>query len=172
MSDGVRPPGMRLWIRIVLFASLAMNLLIVGLVAGAIARGGPFRDGGPGSREPVTPYTRAFEEEQRRDLRRVLTREFVREREGGTRRGVTEAYREALDVLRSEPYDPEAMEEILRRQAELTDRRRRMGEAVLATYLAGLSMDERAAYADRLEEEIESFRRKRKTRDGKDKPAR
>jgi uncharacterized membrane protein len=155
---------MRPWIRVLLVGSLAMNLLVVGLVAGVMVRGGPF-GGGPSGREPVTPYTRAIAETDRGALRRELGR-ALRNRDG-TRGEVTAAYKEALSILRADPYDAAAMEAILRKQAELTDRRRRQGEAFLAGYLARMSIDERHAYADRLEDEIERFRRKHAGRDGK-----
>lgn len=166
MQEGKERQGMRGWLRVVLFASLAMNLLIVGLVAGAAFRGGPFRDGGPGGREPVTPYTRAFEEDQRKDLRRALARAFVGARDG-TRSEITLAYREALGLLRADPYDADAMRAVLRKQAELSDTRRRKGEDVLGSYLAGMTVEERRAYADRLEAEIVRFGRKRGDHDGK-----
>ncbi len=43
--------GMRLWLRVLLFASLALNLLIVGLVAGAFLRMG--KDGGRPTHSPA-----------------------------------------------------------------------------------------------------------------------
>lgn len=158
--------GMRGWLRVVLFGSLALNLLVVGLVAGATVRGGPYHAGGPSAREPVTPYTRAFEEDQRKDLRRDLRRAIVGTRDG-TRGEITEAYAQALSLLRAEAFDAAAMRAVLRRQAELSNTRRRKGEEVLAVYLAQMSAQERRAYADRLEEEVARFGRKHGGRDGK-----
>lgn len=161
MTETTKPSRLRPGLRIVLLGSLALNLLVVGLVAGALLRGGPFRDGSPHGREPVTPYTSAFAEDQRRDLRRALGRAFRQDHDKAPASDLVDSYQEALQLLRSEPFDSAAMSAILRRQAELTDKRRRAGEGILADYIAGLSAEERRAYADRLEEEVERFNRKR-----------
>lgn len=161
MTEKTNTSRLRPGLRIVLLGSLALNLLVVGLVAGALVRGGPFRDGPPHGREPVTPYTSAFAEDQRRDLRRALGRALRRDHDKAPAADLSESYQRALQLLRSDPFNAAAMAEILRRQAELTDKRRRTGEGILADYLAGLSPEERRAYAERLEEEVERFERRR-----------
>lgn len=158
------------WMRPLLIVSLAVNLLVAGVVLGALVRGGgSHRDFGPSGRDPVLPYTRALSEEQRHALRNDLAQAFGRGRgeafgqgrdgQGRDGRGaLVQSFDAALTVLRSDPFDAAAMQEILRRQAELTDLRRRLGEEVLAAHLARLSPEERRAYADRLEAELSRLR--------------
>jgi uncharacterized membrane protein len=151
--------------RPLLIVSLAVNLLVAGVVLGALVRGGgSHRDFGPSGRDPVLPYTRALSQEQRHALRDDLAQAFGRGRgeafgQGRDGRGaLVQSFDAALTVLRSDPFDAAAMQEILRRQAELTDLRRRLGEEVLAAHLARLSPEERRAYADRLEAELSRLR--------------
>jgi uncharacterized membrane protein len=153
------------WMRPLLIVSLAVNLLVAGVVLGALVRGGgSHRDFGPSGRDPVLPYTRALSQEQRHALRDDLAQAFGRGRgeafgQGRDGRGaLVQSFDAALTVLRSDPFDAAAMQEILRRQAELTDLRRRLGEEVLAAHLARLSPEERRAYADRLEAELSRLR--------------
>lgn len=150
--------------RVVLFASLALNLLVVGAVAGFLVMGppGPPHDR-PGGDDPALPYTRALTEDQRRDLRGALRGEVLRDRQEmrAIREGVITGYREALGVLRADPYDPAALEALMAAQAERSAAVRVRGQKVLSDYVAGMSAAERAAYADRLEETLAKFQRKR-----------
>ena len=151
--------GMSGWVRVVFFASLALNLLVVGLVAGLIWNGGPPRADALSGRDGVTPYTRAFDDSQRRAIRRALRRAFVEGRRD--REGLVGPYREALELLRADPFDAVAMAAVLDRQAAFSEQRRQRGQEVLTRFLAGLSVAERQAYADRLEDEIARLQRRR-----------
>lgn len=145
----------RRWLRVVLFLSLALNLLVVGAVAGFVLKGPPLPRGD--RNDPVLPYTRAFDEDQRRavwqDLRRGLTRDG-----GAMRAGYLEDYRSALEILRADPYRPDRMEALLAAQAARGAEVRAEGQKVLSAYLAAMSVEARKAYADRLEQEIERMR--------------
>ncbi|WGW05597.1 periplasmic heavy metal sensor [Tropicibacter oceani] len=166
-KDSPTPPRMRPWLRVLLFASLALNLAIAGMAAGVVLRGGSPHDRHE-SRDFVTPYTRAFDERQRDDLRRALRDGYLtRKDKDGARDDLTLDYRAALDVLRSEPFDAAAMAAILERQGARTADRQAMGQQVLSTYLAALSPQEREAYAQRLAQEITRLeaRRERWKRD-------
>ncbi|MCC1492179.1 periplasmic heavy metal sensor [Cognatishimia sp. F0-27] len=160
MSGNDTPPrAVRRWTRYLLIGSLALNLLILGAVAGFLVRGGP-GIGPRDARDPVAPYTRALTETQRDDLRRSLRRNFlVEDRETRTERraGILEDYRDALTTLRADPFDPDPLRVVLDRQSARGEDRRRKGQEALAQYLAGLSSEERKAFADRLEQEISRF---------------
>lgn len=154
--------GMKRWQKGLLFGSLAMNLAVVGLVAGVAFGGGKFgppRMHGP-DKDAVAPFTRAFTADQRDALRKSLRQSFFENR--GERGGIVQDYREALDVLRTEPYDRERMDTLLDQQSARGQSRRQKGQLVLSEFLAGLTAEERATYADRLEEEIANFARRRK----------
>lgn len=145
--------GMRGWVKAVLVGSLALNLLVAGLAVGAFLHGPPGHT--PRDRDPALPFTRAFDEDQRRDLRRALHAEFRQRREDGS--GLIEDYQQALTVLRAEPFDPEALRAALEAQGARADMRRVRGQAILAQMLGNMSPEARRAYADRLEHELQDI---------------
>ena len=145
----------RRWVRVVLFVSLALNLLVVGAIAGMVLKGPPVARNDRS--DPVLPYTRAFDEDQRRELRRDLWRSV--RRDSATMRAVYLAdYQRALTLLRGEPFDPASLEALLKEQGKRADEMRLRGENVLMTFLAEMTVEERRAYADRLELELEKMR--------------
>lgn len=157
------PQRMSPGLRIVFFLSLAMNLLIVSLVAGFLLRGE--RDGPPprNARDMVAPYTAALSREDRREIGRRI---FQGLREEGPRRGLRERaraeYQEALELLRADPFDASAFAEVLGRQSSRAVARQKRGEDVLVRHLATMSSAERAAYADRVEEALEHGKTRRR----------
>ena len=58
--------------RILLGVSLALNLLVVGAVVGALAKGSSNRGGPPGTREVSSPYVSAFDREDKRGMRKDM----------------------------------------------------------------------------------------------------
>ena len=73
------------------------------------------------------------------------------------REGPAQAYRESLVLLRADPYDAAAVEALMARQSERARERLELGQRVLAKRLAAMSPAERAAYADRLESQLDAF---------------
>ncbi|MGP6087552.1 periplasmic heavy metal sensor [Antarctobacter jejuensis] len=148
-----RRPGR--WLRVLLFVSLAFNLLVVGLVIGFVLNGPPKPRGD--RTDPVLPYTRAFDQDQQRELRQALRRSFRSEGQG-VRDGYLSDYETALELLRADPFDAERIAEVLKAQAARGVDVRQRGQKVLSGYLAAMSPEERRAYADRLEAEVEAMR--------------
>lgn len=147
---------MALWLRVVLFASLALNLAVAGVVVGGVLHGAPGWDHGPPrGRDFVTPYTRAFTEEERHEIGARLREEFRRDRPD--RGGFVAGYRRGLEALRAEPFSAGAFAETLEAQGEEAERRQEVGQDVLVGYVAAMSPEARAAYADRLEEQLDWF---------------
>lgn len=145
------PPGGRA-VRVVLALSLALNLLVAGMVLGAFVTGG-WGGGGPGERAGrVSPAASAFvgalEPEQRRALGRALAAE--RELLRATRREMRARAEEALRLLRSDPFDAAAFAALLADQRAAQARRQQLGERLLVERLSAMNAAERAAYADRL----------------------
>ena len=68
------PKSSRLWVRVLLVVSLALNLLVIGAVAGVIIKGGPFKHGGPPhmAQGGVGPLTQALSKEDRRAIGREM----------------------------------------------------------------------------------------------------
>lgn len=151
-TETAKPRGTRQWVRVLLFASLALNLMVVGLAAGLIWRGPPDHRAPSQSRDQSMPYTRALERDDQRALRRQLRDAFSGAPHD--RGNLARAYRRSVDLLRADPFDPDALRANLDAQSLNALSRLKTGQKVLADYLASMSPSQRAAYADRLEQEI------------------
>jgi uncharacterized membrane protein len=139
------------WRRWLLVVSLALNLLVLGLVAGAVLRGGP---PGGGARVDLTPgpLLRAFEAEDR-----AAIRAGVQARRPLDRRARIEMRRDMRamrDALRAETFEPARIRALMDRQfARLRTIQGRAADQVL-DQLATMSPAERRALADRFEAEM------------------
>lgn len=165
MSDSHSPPSpprTRPWVRIVLFVSLALNLLVLGLVAGAFLG---FRKDGA-DREPraalvrdlgLGPYLQALSQEDRTEIRKSAHAQ--RPRLKGGRAQMQATFRETITVLRAEALDAERLRRLIQRQAEVADQGRQLGQDLLVARISVMSVAQRQALADRLEA---SMRRHRK----------
>lgn len=93
--------------RTLLFLSLALNLLIVGAVAGAIGAGVRVARGAPGAAVDRMPGARAFLDalppETRVKMRREMVESWAETRD--LRLAALEARREAFVAMSAEPYD-------------------------------------------------------------------
>ncbi|MDA7426386.1 periplasmic heavy metal sensor [Thalassococcus lentus] len=152
--------GTRPWVKGLLFASLALNLLVVGLVAGAVINGGPPGKRDAGYRDAAGPYMRAFSDDQRRTLRKNLRDGFKAGRDG--RPAIMAGYQQGIAVLRADPFDPKPLEEILTEQARSGEERRLIAQGVMIEFIAQMDAAERQALADRLEEQIKRFKGRKK----------
>ncbi len=146
-------PRLRGWPKWLLFASLAVNLLVAGLILGAAwsLRGGH----GPHARDLAAPYTAALAPQERRALFRAFRREHraaAAQAEGGL--APRAAYAEALELLRREPFDAAAFESVVDAQFRTAEAAQAAGRRVLLEHITALSPEARAAYADRLEEAL------------------
>jgi len=150
-------PGMGRWMRVLLVVSLAVNLAVVGAVAGWVLRHGGHHGHHPSRLDMAGgPLTRALSDADRREIGRRM-REVWRER-GGGRMQMRASFDALVADLRSVPFDPGRVAQRLRQQREGFAARLEMGQEVLIGHLSQMSDAERAAYADRLERQIEVFR--------------
>ncbi len=141
-----------LWLRLTLLASLAVNVLVLGAVAGFLILGGPDRRADRDRSDFGTFYTRALSEEDRRALRRDFMSGL---RENGRDRGALLAdLQTTLETLRATPFDPEAFATAMADQSNRRLRREEIGRQLLANRIAAMSDQDRAAYADRIEERL------------------
>ena len=120
-TNPVPPPtprsGSPLWMRGLLVVSLAVNLLVFGMIGGAVLSGG-----GPGAaREAVrdldgTPFVRALSPQDRRALLRELRgeREVLRD----SRTALRDRFENLLAALRADDFDAASLERILAGQRE------------------------------------------------------
>lgn len=137
-------------LRIALALSVALNLAVVGVVAGAMLRDGPgmraamVRDLGFG------PYTEALSPEDRKALRRAL---FDRAPEIRDTRRLMRADTEALlALLRADPFDAAAFKARMEAQHQRMATQLRLGQDLLQDFIAAMSPEARRGFADRLEQ--------------------
>lgn len=145
-------------VRIALFVSLAVNLLILGLVGGAVLdnRGkiGPRADLGPAMEAGMVPFGQAMTRSQRR--------EFVGEMESrngelrSNRGRVREQMTSLISAISAVPFDPEALTDAFIQAQQTLGERQRISAEVLVGRIAAMTDDERAEFVEKLEK---SFRR-------------
>ncbi len=154
-----RPAGSPVWMRVLLVASLAANLLVVGLVAGAVFNGPPPRESGrsPGD-VASTIYFGALPPDARREVTRMMWRHARDFREG--REMLRTEVGNTLALLRAETVDKDALVASVRSQREQLGQRRELGDRLFIDYVAGMSLEERRAYADRIEEMLQRIWRR------------
>ncbi|WP_417523204.1 periplasmic heavy metal sensor [Marinovum sp.] len=163
MADDIQTRRISPGLRIVLFLSLAMNLAIVGVVAGFLWNGGPGKPPPRSPRDAVAPYTQALTRADRQAIGKQLFAEMRKEGPRSELRARARAeYAEALAVLRAEPFDAEAFAAVLERQNARAAARQQRGQDVLVSYVAGMSAEERAAFADRVAEALERDKNRQK----------
>lgn len=157
-------PGPGRWMRVLLVVSLAVNLAVVGVVAGWALRHGGHHGHHPSRLDMAGgPLTRALSDEDRRAIGQRM-REVWRER-GGNRAGIRSSFDALVVDLRAVPFDPDRVAERMREQREGFAARFEMGQDVLISHLAAMSDADRAAYADRLEARIKDYRARRSGKD-------
>lgn len=160
MSEHVGPSGpSRRW-RWLLGVSLALNLLIIGAVGGAILRpGGPVR-GGDIDRSEMRGFGAPYVRELPRATQRKLFRALRQQGQWPSRADRRAAYEEMIEALRAQPFDPSRPEKLLNAQAETVAVAQRTIQAAWLRHLTEMSNTQRAAYADRLEQRLRRTPRK------------
>jgi len=138
------------WARILLFVSLAVNLLIAGMVAGAVLRNTGERADGRALRDMGYGF---FGAALTQGDRRAIGGEMAK-RSGdlrANREHVRNQMAQFLQALRTVPYDSDA---VLALSGDLQSKlaeRQQIGQIALLDRIAAMSDQQRSAYADRLE---------------------
>ena len=153
MADEVqgRSSGMKPWLRVLLVVSLALNLLIIGSVGGAMMTWSKWKSHHPSRMDMAGgPLTRALSHEDRRAIGRQMRETY---KQGGVPHADLRAELEGLVAdLKAEPFDAAAVEERLARHRSVFDARFALGQSLLLERLRQMSPEDRRAYADRLHE--------------------
>ena len=142
--------SMRPGLRILLFASLALNLMVAGLFLGAVASG---RVGDkPRMEFNLGPFMRSLGEEDRRAIiADVRSQPEVRLLSPRQRRAELV---EMVSLLRADDFDVEAMTALLSRQRDAGGRIVIAAHDALVRRLVEAGPEARSAFADRLEAEL------------------
>ncbi|MFD3189385.1 hypothetical protein ACFMPD_03810 [Sedimentitalea sp. HM32M-2] len=164
-TDNKSPGRNRRWMRILLVLSLAANLLVVGLVAGAV-----YRFGGPdGVRRPPPALGAALYRELSREDRRAFRRDMrqlmpalATAQAGGKGKnnenhhpvghGIEGAQLAA--ALRAVPFQPDAATSVLEAHARSRRDWQAAANAAWLRRVSAMSDAERASYAARIEEAL------------------
>lgn len=152
MSDpGTQPgasPRTGRGIKIALGLSLAFNLLILGLVAGAVLSiGGRFGDDDPRLRTlGLGPFAIALSREDRAAVTDRIDRDALR----GERRALGSGLRQLHGALLADPFDRVAAEQALARSRAATVALQGLGHAALLDQIEAMNASDRAELADRL----------------------
>jgi len=141
------------WLLVGLVASLALNLFLVGLGAGALLfapkdRPGDGQAAAGQRRAPLWMAGRGLSEEKRPVYREVLVKATL-----AARPDLMEARRlrrRAFDMMAAETYDPKAVASELERARGLEFRARSRVERDIAAFAATLSPEERSALSESL----------------------
>lgn len=146
------------WVRVVLFASLALNLLIVGLVVGTLGQRAKIdRSDAPRLRDAgLGPLAMILPRDQQGALREQLRHHAPDLRQN--REMMRNDIRLILTALRSEPFDPGALAEVLSGQRRTATGRMEIGHRALIEAVSNATPQERARMADRLEKALQRNR--------------
>lgn len=139
------------WQRILLVSSLALNLVVVGIVVGALVNGGPR---GSAQRFDLTsgPLTRAMDDDHRDAVRAALRDSGVFQRRD---RSAMQADMLALvAALRADTFDQGAFKDALLRQRSRLQAGQDTVLDVVSDQVSNMSAQDRAAFADRLEHQL------------------
>jgi uncharacterized membrane protein len=143
---------MRTGVRVLLIVSLAINLLVAGVIAGGLIMG-PMGGRPPGVDLTLGPFARALAPDDRRAIARDL---MERADLGPMRRSERQAdLAELAAALRADPFDSAALAEIMARQRARVRSLEGAVEAAVLERLSAMTAEERAGVADRLEREMD-----------------
>lgn len=154
-------PKKRRWLMPLLLVSLGVNLLVAGLVIGAmLSPDGPRKRGeyGPSRGVIGEPFVRALPHSERRALMQDVHRDRERIRE--SRESLRQRFEAFLVALRADPFDSSEISRLLAEQRKAAVGRQEIGEALLMKRLEAMTAEQRAAYADALEESLNRFRKR------------
>lgn len=144
------PRGMAVWLRVVLFGSLALNMVVLG-AALALVLGGPSGprapEGGKAARPSPVLYYMALDREDRRALREA--QRAVSQRDPVARQDRRAA---VVAALRAEPFAPASFEAALAADLASEEIRAATLREALVRKVVAMDPAARAAYARRIED--------------------
>lgn len=154
------PNGNVRGMRVLLLISLSLNLLIVGVVLGAMVFGSAWHGHhAPGLDRAGGPLTRALGPDDRRAIGRQMRQAYQDGRPG---RATHKATFDALvNALRQEPFNRAEVEARMQEMRSLVQSRLAVGQTLLLDRLEQMTPSDRAAYAERLAEQIHKRRAKK-----------
>ena len=145
MATSTKFKSRNLW-KILFGISLALNLLIIGAVGGAMIRmsKGPVAN----HRASGLLYMRALNFEDKKSFRKELFRNKDSRKIGRAKE--YSSYSSAVKILKKDPFDRKAFEELLDQQTKFSKSSQRSARLALVAQIAKMTKEERMIYAKRL----------------------
>ncbi|MBY6068207.1 periplasmic heavy metal sensor [Leisingera aquaemixtae] len=143
-------PGMKLWLKLLLAGSLALNLAVIGIAAGAAWR---YSGKDQHWRRPPDIGAMMFRELDR-DTRKALRQEAGGSHGSYVKRRQAEGIA-VIAALRSETFDAAGMLALMRAQADAHHAFHTKVQAAWVRKLEAMTLEERVDFADRLEERMQ-----------------
>lgn len=158
-TDDKKPKSRRLT-KYLLIGSLALNLVIIGVVGGAVI--GFKRDGGDHrpSQRFGAPHVMALSFEDRRAVGKAIRKAY--RNADVDYHGAKSGYQQAVNLLRAVPFDPTEMTAVVADLDLANATRRQVARDTLMQQIKAMTEAERLAYADRLEAVLERGHDRRK----------
>jgi uncharacterized membrane protein len=150
MTNDYDTPKRRRWLRWLLAASLALNLLVIGLAAGAVLRHGGMRDAHAGKRPPPSLGAVMYRALPRDD--RHALREAAATRDDSTRPEAGDRVARLTALIRAEAFDADAVAALLAEENARRDAWLARAEAGLLTRISDMDDAARSHYAERIED--------------------
>ena len=139
-------------LRVALFVSLALNIAVAGMVAGALFRHRGDFDRAPPQDISYRPFTDAFTDADRAALRQSFASRLDQVRAWRAERA---AQNDALlEMLRADPFDRSALGARFAEERDRASERAAFGQTLILDRIAAMTASERRAFADRLEREM------------------
>lgn len=138
-------------IKVALFLSLALNLLLVGLIAGAMVAG--HRQGRMMARDVgFGPLTAALTREDRGALRKSFVQ--ANPDRDADRAAMASDFSALVAALKLDPWDQAAVMAALTRQGARSQARLAQGRDILMAHIAKMTAADRSAFAARIEKAL------------------
>jgi uncharacterized membrane protein len=154
LTEPLPRPATATWVKVVLALSLAINLAILGVVAGAWIKVSPDRSGGGGPRElSFGPFSEALTRQDRRALRAAFMERAPEFR--AAREATRDEFEALLSALRAAPFDPAALSPVLAAIEQRNIDRLTLGRTLIEDRIIAMSEADRLAFAARLEDGLQ-----------------
>ena len=140
-----------------LIVSLGVNLIVIGGAIGIFSRVQGHFDRSPPA-GPASLYVRALSHDSRRTLGQAMRQSAGEQKHVSGRvhrQQFAQGYRDAIDLLRAEPFDQQALDQIMADQAKFSQMRLDQARGILVEHLTSLSAEQRRDYATTLERMID-----------------
>lgn len=137
--------------QVALALSVTLNLVVAGLVGGAVLRG-PHGPEGKDREFSFGPFSEAMDPAERKALRKDILQRAPGL--GQMRQDMRDDMDKVVAALRAEPFDPAALTTVMEAQQARLTGQISVGSQALRDFLLTMDSQHRHAFADRLEDRL------------------